>query len=61
MARGDGVASKGKTQCKNFGNDGPKVVQKGAVGKGGKAKTVSSEAMKSFGRNIARAKNQGGK
>ena len=61
MARGDGVASKGKTQCKNFGNDGPKKGQDGDVAKGNKAKTVSSEAMKSMGRNMARAKNQGGK
>jgi len=60
MAKYDGVASKGKTSCKVFPNDGPKKGTDGDVPKGGKASTVSSAAMKQMGRNMARAKNQGG-
>ena len=53
----DGVTKQGKTKGKNLGNDGPTVgVQ---VGKGKKgASTVTSEAMKRMGRNLARAANQ---
>jgi len=44
-----------------LGIDGSKIGQDGVMLSKGKAKTVSSEAMKKFGRNLARAKNQGGK
>ena len=54
----DGITKKGKTDVKNLGNEGPSVgVQKGGKGKG--AKTVTGEQMRKFGRNLARAKNQG--
>ena len=54
----DGITKQGKTEGKNLGNTGPSVgIQKG--GKGGGAKTVTGEAMRKFGRNLARAKNQG--
>lgn len=52
----DGVASKGKTEGKNLGNDGAKVL--GMKG-GKKVAGVSSESMKSMGRNLARVANQG--
>lgn len=54
----DGITKKGKTEGKNLGDTGPSVgIQKGGKGKG--AKTVTGEAMRKFGRNLARAKNQG--
>lgn len=59
--KGDGIAQRGTTGCEHFGNDGPKKNQNGDVAKGKKAKAVSSKAMKAVGRNVARAKNQGGK
>ena len=52
----DGIAKKGKTEGKNLGNDGTKVL--GMKG-GKKAAGVSSESMKSMGRNLARVANQG--
>jgi hypothetical protein len=52
----DGVAKKGKTEGKNLGNEGAKVL--GMKG-GKKAAGVSSESMKSMGRNLARVANQG--
>lgn len=58
--RADGVAQKGRTAAKIFPADGPKKSTDGDVAKGGKAKTVSSQSMKKLGRNMARAKNQGG-
>ena len=54
----DGVTKTGKTKGKNLGDDGPTVGIQGGKGKSG-AKSVTSEAMKKFGRNLARAKNQG--
>lgn len=55
----DGITKKGKTEGKNLGDSGPMVgVQKGGKGKG-KASTVTGEAMRKLGRNLARAKNQG--
>jgi hypothetical protein len=52
----DGVTKSGKTKGKNLGDDGKKIgIEKG---KGG-SKGVSSDAMKSVGRNLARVKNQG--
>ena len=59
--KADGVVKKGKTKCNVMANTGPNKGTDGDVAKGNKAKTVKSEAMKKFGRNIARAKNQGGK
>jgi hypothetical protein len=48
----DGIASKGKTDGKNLGNDGPKVLGV----KGGKSSAgVTSMKMKQVGRNMARA------
>lgn len=51
----DGITKSGKTKGKNLGDDGKKVgIQSGKGSKG-----VSSDAMKSVGRNLARVKNQG--
>ena len=51
----DGITKSGKTKGKNLGDDGKKVgVQSGKGSKG-----VTTDAMKSVGRNLARAKNQG--
>jgi len=53
----DGVTKSGKTKGKNLGDSGPDVgIQSGKGSKG--ASTVTSEAMKKMGRNLARAKNQ---
>jgi hypothetical protein len=52
----DGIAKKGKTEGKNLGNNGAKVL--GMKG-GKKVSGVSSESMKSMGRNLARVANQG--
>jgi hypothetical protein len=52
----DGVVKKGKTEGKNLGNEGAKVL--GMKG-GKKVAGVSSESMKSMGRNLARVANQG--
>jgi ketol-acid reductoisomerase len=54
----DGVTKQGKTKGKNLGDSGPSVgIQSGKGSKS--AKTVTNEALKSFGRNEARSKNQG--
>ena len=53
----DGVTKTGKTKGKNLGDSGPTVgIQSGKGSKG--ASTVTSEAMKKVGRNMARANNQ---
>lgn len=52
----DGVAKKGKTDVKNLGSVDAKVL--GMKG-GKKSSGVTSEAMKSMGRNMARCANQG--
>jgi len=52
----DGVVSKGKTKGKNLGNSGP---VKSLEGGGKKSSGVTSEAMKTQGRNLARVANQG--
>ena len=52
----DGVAKKGKTDVKNLGTTDAKVL--GMKG-GKKSSGVTSEAMKSMGRNMARCTNQG--
>ena len=54
----NGIEKKGKTKGKNLGDSGPTVgIQSGKGSKG--ASTVTSEAMKKVGRNLARANNQG--
>ncbi len=51
----DGVTKSGKTKGKQLGIDGKKVgIQSGKGSKG-----VTTEAMKSVGRNLARVQNQG--
>ena len=53
----DGVTKTGKTKGKNLGDSGPTVgTQKG----GTKTAGVSNKALKSMGRNLARAMNQRG-
>jgi hypothetical protein len=52
----DGIAKKGKTEGKNLGDSGPTVGM--MHGGKGKAKGVTSEAMRAVGRNMARANNQ---
>lgn len=54
----DGITKKGKTEGKNLGDSGPSVGIQGGKGKKG-ASSVTGEAMKKLGRNLARAKNQG--
>ena len=53
----DGVTKQGKTKGKNLGDSVPTIGIEGGKGKKG-ARTVSSEAMKKVGRNLARAQNQ---
>ena len=53
----DGVTQRGRTKGKNLGDDGKTVGIQGGQGKHG-AKTVTSQAMKKVGRNLARAHNQ---
>ena len=53
----DGITKKGKTEGKNLGDSGPTVgTQKG----GTKTAGVSNKALKTMGRNMARANNQRG-
>jgi hypothetical protein len=53
----DGITKKGKTKGTNLGDTGPNVGIQSSKGSKG-AKTVTSQAMKAMGRNMARAKNQ---
>mgnify|MGYP006276173681 CR=1 FL=1 len=54
----DGITKSGKTKGTNLGDDGKKVgIQSGKGSKG--ASTVSNDNLRKFGRNLARAKNQG--
>ena len=53
----DGITKTGRTKGRNLGDSGPTVGIEGGKGKAG-AKTVTSEAMKKVGRNLARAANQ---
>jgi hypothetical protein len=54
----NGIAKKGKTKGKNFGDSGPSVgIQNMIKGKGGK----TNENMKSMGRNMAKIAAQRGK
>ena len=55
----DGVTKSGKTKGKNLGDSGPTVGIQSGKGSSG-ARTVTSEAMKKVGRNMARANNQKG-
>lgn len=53
-----GINKTGKTKGTNLGDSGPTVgIESGKSKKG--AHTPTSEAMKKFGRNLAKAKNQG--
>ena len=62
MAKGEHPIQKsGHTKGKQLGIDGTCKGQDGDVAKGGKAKTVTNENLRKYGRNLARAKNQGGK
>ncbi len=55
----DGVTKSGKTKGKNLGDSGKDVdIERGGKSKG--ARTVTGEAMRKFGRNMARAMNQKG-
>jgi hypothetical protein len=54
----DGVTKKGRTKGKNLGNSGPSV---GLETGGKKSSGVTNEALKSQGRNMARAANQRGR
>jgi hypothetical protein len=56
----NGVQKSGKTKGKQLGIDGAKLPVDGGVSKGNKASTVTTGAMKSMGRNLARAANQKG-
>ena len=48
----DGIAKKGKTEGKNYGNSGPSVgIQHGGKGKGGGKRNID---MKTMGRNLAK-------
>jgi len=53
----DGVTKSGKTKGKNLGDTGPNIGIEGGKGKSG-ASSVTSEAMRKLGRNLARAANQ---
>jgi hypothetical protein len=55
----DGITKSGKTKGTNLGDDGKEIGIEGGKGSKG-ARTVTSEAMKKVGRNLARAKNQTG-
>jgi len=56
-AGAQGINKTGKTKGKNLGDSGPTVgIESGKDSKG--ASTVTSQAMKAVGRNLARANNQ---
>jgi len=54
----DGITKTGKTKGKNLGDSGPTVGIQSSKGKTG-ASCATSLDMKKFGRNLAKAKNQG--
>ena len=57
MAKGDGIASRGKTRGKNYGDSGPTApIQAG----GKKSLGVTSLEMKKVGRGLAKRNNQRG-
>jgi len=51
----DGIAKQGKTKGKNLGDSGPTM---GIESGGKKTAGVTGKAMRSVGRNMARANNQ---
>jgi hypothetical protein len=53
----DGIAKKGKTEGKNLGDSGPKVM--GMEGKPNKMGGKDQMVMKRIGRNLAKVQNQG--
>jgi len=56
----DGVTKTGKTKGTNLGDSGKEIgIESGSKAKG--ARTVTGEAMKKMGRNMARAMNQRGR
>jgi hypothetical protein len=56
----DGVTEKGKTKGKNLGDSGKEIgIESGKSSKG--ARSVTGEAMRKMGRNMARVMNQRGK
>jgi hypothetical protein len=54
----DGITKTGKTKGKNLGDSGPIMGIQSGKGKKG-ASCATSLDMKKFGRNLAKAKNQG--
>ena len=55
----DGVAKKGKTEGKNYGDNGPSVgIQKGKSGKGTGGGGKTNEQMLKLGRGMAKVANQ---
>jgi len=56
-AGAQGINKKGKTKGKELGIDGPTVKIQSSKGSKG-AKSVTNMALKTMGRNMARAKNQ---
>jgi hypothetical protein len=56
-AGAQGINKKGKTKGKNLGDTGPTVGIQSSKGSKG-ASTVTNMALKTMGRNMARAKNQ---
>jgi hypothetical protein len=56
----DGVTKTGKTKGTNLGDSGKEIgIESGGKSKG--ARSVTGEAMKKMGRNMARAMNQRGR
>jgi hypothetical protein len=51
----DGIAKKGKTEGKNLGDSGPKVM---GLGGGKKTAGVKNMDLKTMGRGLAKIKNQ---
>ena len=56
----DGVTKTGKTKGTNLGDSGKEIGNESG-GKAKGARTVTGEAMKKMGRNMARAMNQRGR
>ena len=54
----DGITKQGKTKGKNLGDSGPAVGIQAGAKKSKSSKSVTNEALKSMGRNMARASNQ---
>ena len=54
----DGITQRGKTKGTNLGDSGPTVGITSGAKSPSKATTVTGEAMRKVGRNMARANNQ---